>query len=451
MLGRFLMILVMTVALVACSSSDSDAPNGIVPVGQGGGTDIVFAGDAGSGSAGSGADTGTGAETTSSPSQDTSTGGGVQDTSTGGGVVQDAGSALVDAGTVSDASVASTDIGQTVTDAAVVVDAGKTSLCVPGATNLCYCTPTLKGIQICKDDASGWGPCKCVEPPKDVGQPDAGASPDTSSTVADAGGGSAGPKCLDRAKDIYVLSKNKVLLRFKPNEKKFIIVGTLGCAFKPGHTPFSMSVDRNAVAWVLDQPLGSGPGTLFKVSTLDASCSATTFVPGQAGFQLFGMGFSADGPGTTKETLFVTGGSSSLFSGLSNDKAMLASIAMPSLKLSWLSNLTIGPGSPELTGNAAGQLWGFFPDTSPPSVRLINKKTGASGKVYTLPASSLNGVNAWAFAYWGGDFYLFVKTMFQPSSSVYRLDGINGTFTEPMKATGYTIVGAGVSICAPTQ
>ena len=41
--------------------------------------------------------------------------------------------------------------------------------------------------------------------------------------------------------------------------------------------------------------------------------------------------------------------------------------------------------------------------------------------------------------------------MFQPSSSVYRLDGINGTFTEPMKATGYTIVGAGVSICAPIK
>ena len=124
---------------------------------------------------------------------------------------------------------------------------------------------------------------------------------------------------------------------------------------------------------------------------------------------------------------------------------------MQNISVSWIANLTIGPGSPELTGNSAGQLWGFFPSTVPPSVRLINKKTGASGKSYTLPAASLSSVNAWAFAYWGGDFYLFVKTSSQPSSSVYRLDGINGTFTEPMKATGYTIVGAGVSICAPIK
>ena len=201
-------------------------------------------------------------------------------------------------------------------------------------------------------------------------------------------------------------------------------------------TPFSMSVDRNAIAWVL-----YSSGELFKVDTSNGACQATSFAKNQSGFLLMGMGFVANAPGSMEDTLYVAGGSGPG----SGTNARLGTIDTNTLVLSPLAQLT---GWPELTGTGLAELWGFFPDTTPPKVAKINKTTGAEEVVY--PLSSLQGEpEAWAFAFWGGDFWIFLKRSTDSSTTVYRVDGTNGNLTRAFPDTGRRIVGAGVSTCAP--
>ncbi len=362
-----------------------------------------------------------------------------------GGAGADGGGPAVDAaggeaGPVSDVAAA---------DAAVDDGGGGAKVCAPGATQLCLCAPKVEGVQICTATGTSWGPCDCGVPDAgggvvDTGPPDAGAQ-DTGA-VADADPWNI--NCLERAKHVYVLTQGKLMLRFEPEKLLLTPVGKLSCPFPGGNTPFSMAVDRNAVAWILDQPSFGGAGSLYKASTLDASCAKTYFQPGQAGMQLFGMGFSSNGPGSQDETLFVAGGDSSNFTKIYGG---LATISFPNLKLSLVAKLQSGPGSPELTGNGAGQLFGFYPNTSPPSVRQIVKTNGATGKVWPLPGNVLSNVQAWAFAQWGGDFYLFFKSQSAASSAVHRLEGKSGKTVTVIPNTGHVIVGAGVSSCAPTK
>src|SRR5262249_24777193 len=109
-------------------------------------------------------------------------------------------------------------------------------------------------------------------------------------------------------------------------------------------------------------------------------------------------------------------------------------------------------GWPELTGNSNAELWGWFPSVdgfSSPRVEEINKTSGAPLKTYMLP--SLVGLPAaWAFAYWGGDYFVFLMKDSELDSSVYQVDGSTGSIKSTTSAQGRVIVGAGVSTCAPT-
>lgn len=254
--------------------------------------------------------------------------------------------------------------------------------------------------------------------------------------------------CNERAKIVYVVTEQNVLLSFDPDKLAFKKVGTLNCP-APGATPFSMSVDRNADAWVLYQ-IQSGftakGGGLYKVSTLDASCQTTSYVPNGQGFELFGMGFSANSVGSKDETFFIAGAGANNFTTVKNT---LGTISFPGMGVQKLGVLDIKGGA-DLTGNGKGELFGFFPESTPPNVRQIDKTTAASGKTWPLPVNIFSDTQAWAFAQWGGDFYLFHKTDYAASSSVYKLATATGAVTTVLTEVGYTITGAGVSSCAPT-
>jgi hypothetical protein len=250
--------------------------------------------------------------------------------------------------------------------------------------------------------------------------------------------------CEERARWIYIVSEENMLLRFYPNELRLEEIGTLGCTPTGfGATPFSMSVDRNATAWVLYTGGPINPaGELFRVSTIDASCEPTGFARGQAGFELFGMGFSTDVAGGDAETLYVAGG---LASGIATGDQRLGSIDTASLVLTPIATI---PGSPELTGTGLAELWGFFPDTSPPMVARIDKTNGRLDRTYNLSISTAS-TRAWAFAFWGGDFWIFLMAGSDASTNVWKLEADDGSVTEAMHDIGWTIVGAGVSTCAP--
>ena len=76
---------------------------------------------------------------------------------------------------------------------------------------------------------------------------------------------------------------------------------------------------------------------------------------------------------------------------------------------------------------------------------------GKSAALKTFQLPTLAGEPAaWAFAAWGGDFWVFLMKGTELSTTVYQVDGASGQIKGMTYATNRTIVGAGVSTCAPT-
>jgi hypothetical protein len=205
------------------------------------------------------------------------------------------------------------------------------------------------------------------------------------------------------------------------------------------------------VAWVL-----YSSGRLYTASTTNAACTATPFVPSQAvggqTWNLFGMGFVTDAAGGDTEKLWIGGGNVD---------------AMTSGSLGWIDTTTylvnrvaaVGPSaeySAEYSGLGDATLWAFFPDTiNDAFVQQIDKVTGAGvgmRLMFDLAASG-RSVQAWAFAQWGGTFYVFVTTVDflgqNPNAAVHAINRSTGAHTIPLMNQQYVVVGAGVSTCAP--
>jgi hypothetical protein len=265
---------------------------------------------------------------------------------------------------------------------------------------------------------------------------DPGVGPDAADPTGD--GNSTTDTCPDDAKLVYVVDQNNTLSRFDPITRTFADLGRLSCPAAFLATPFSMSVDRDATAWVL-----YSSGELFKVSTETLACSPTTW-SAPSGVPQFGMGFSTDTAGGSTDTLFIAGGSSP-----TQTTSALHRVNPQTLGASPVGTVT---GWPELTGTGSAELWGFFPTTpaggGTPRIEQIDKTTGAGLRSFTL--SQLAGEPAaWAFAFFGGDFYVFLMRSNELSTTVYQVDGTTGMIEGMTPAGGRTIVGAGVSTCAP--
>ncbi len=242
--------------------------------------------------------------------------------------------------------------------------------------------------------------------------------------------------CPVEARPVYVVDTDQTLSRFEPDKLEFTDLGRLNCP-AGGASPFSMSVDRTGRPWVL-----YSSGEIFYVDPNTLACNRASFRAGQQGFDVFGMGFVLDEPGTTIDRLYIAGGGEG---DISSGGAALGQVSMLDLSVTAIEDLE---GWPELTGTALGELWGFFPGTSPPRVARISREDGSVDSIF--PITSIDGdPNAWAFAFWGGDFWLFYKSQEDPSTRVFKLESDDGSVTEVISNTGRYIVGAGVSTCAP--
>ena len=91
-------------------------------------------------------------------------------------------------------------------------------------------------------------------------------------------------------------------------------------------------------------------------------------------------------------------------------------------------------------------------------VAEVNKASGASLTTHPLSALCPAGscvVRAWAFAHWGGQFYIFITT----SDTLGTVDTARVILLDPntgenqvipgLEKTDKIVVGAGVSTCAP--
>lgn len=235
--------------------------------------------------------------------------------------------------------------------------------------------------------------------------------------------------CSDAAKLIYVVTEQNDLLSFSPPTLTFKPIGKLSC--NAGFaTPFSMGVARNGTAWVL-----FSDGRIFNVSTTNAACTPTSYVPGQNGWTTFGMGFVSDSPGSAAEALYVA----------DYDGGGLAKIDTSTLKLSYVGPWDKLSGSAELSGTGDARLFGFW-EGSTVTVAEIDKSTGHI--LTTHPQPSVTIGSGWAFAHWGGSFWLFTAP--SGTSQVDQFDPATNTTKTVKTGLGYVVVGAGVSTCAPT-
>ena len=237
--------------------------------------------------------------------------------------------------------------------------------------------------------------------------------------------------CFDAgATQIYLVTEENELMSYYPPTGMLTTIGLLSCPTMTA-SPFSMAVDRLGTAFVL-----FSDGSLFRVSTATAACISTPYVPGQLGFMTFGMGFSGN-PADGGETLYVAG----------NTGQGLASIDTTSFKLSFVGSFAPAPIlAAELTGTGDGRLFTFYNDNGGSAVTEVDPGSGT--ELATTPLPTVNQGSGWAFAFWGGDFYLFTAPGAQ--STITRFRPSDGSVTVLTQlAPGTIIVGAGVSTCAP--
>jgi hypothetical protein len=233
---------------------------------------------------------------------------------------------------------------------------------------------------------------------------------------------------------IYAVDNLSRLYSFDPRKlpgDPFHPVGKLQCGER--QTLNSMAVDRSGVAW-----LGYHGGTVYRASIIDAHCSAAGAVPRGAPTQ-FGMGFASDGPDATTEKLFVAGGAGT---------KSLAVLDTSTFPLTWNAVAPFDqPEHPELTGTGDGRLFAYFPSPGLGFVVEIDRVTAKEiGERWVLEGTG-SRVTAFAFAHWGGVFYVFFTA--ERVSSVQAVHMKSRKQERVVTGLPMIIVGAGVSTCAP--
>jgi hypothetical protein len=248
----------------------------------------------------------------------------------------------------------------------------------------------------------------------DQSNPNAQASPDCQTPMADR---------------IYTVTLQGTLWTFYPPSAEFVRIGTLSCRPRYTDTPFSMAVDRTGTAYVVYTD-----GELFRVSTTTAQCAATSFAPPSSNYTTFGMGFV--GESNAAGTLYIAPQSA----------GVLATLNLQTFQVSNIGPLSV---QAELTGTGDGRLFAFYQQLQSTAIAQLDPSTAAFVSITNLV--NLPAGNGWAIAFWGGDLYLFTApgSLFG-SSRVTRFRPSDGSQVT-MAMLDETIVGAGVSTCAPNM
>ena len=142
----------------------------------------------------------------------------------------------------------------------------------------------------------------------------------------------------------------------------------------------------------------------------------------------FGMGFSTDTAGGSTDTLFVSGGPDSSPARRRQRRRSRRSISPTSPRRRSARSLA-RPSSP---APASAELWGWFPDASAPRIEKLDKTNGSALTTYQSSLSSLAGTPMdWAFAFYGGDFWVFLERDTDSATTVYQVDGMTGSISRP--------------------
>jgi hypothetical protein len=187
-----------------------------------------------------------------------------------------------------------------------------------------------------------------------------------------------------------------------------------------------MAIDRHGVAWVL-----FSSGVLVNVDLHDFRCTEVLVRGLPPNVALFGMAFAKDDT-QTGESLYVLNSDLMRIDPITHDATVRGRTKMP--------------GWGELTGTGDGQLYGYSPYNG--VILHFDKSNGASLKDYRTSALDAND---WAFAQWGGDFWIFKRVDPAKGASVYRYSPKTDETTLVLENGPVRVIGAGSSTCAPFQ
>lgn len=229
---------------------------------------------------------------------------------------------------------------------------------------------------------------------------------------------------------VYVVATDDSLLRFDPPTASFFKIARLVCPANGSH-PFSMAIDRKGTAYVEYEN-----GMLFAVSTQTGACSTTPYVADQLPpFGNFGMGYATIGDGPDEE-LFIA----------ADQPATLGKIdTLNTYDILPVAEINPSIEYAELTGTGGGHLYAYyaFGYAGGSYVAELDKTTGSIiGQDYLANVDRGTG---WAFAFWGGDFWLFTTP---DAQATVKYDPATKT-SQVVAQYSAEIVGAGVSTCAP--
>lgn len=253
--------------------------------------------------------------------------------------------------------------------------------------------------------------------------------------------------CKPNAELIFLWSVSGNLWLYNPaksGEEAFQKLGKPDCPTGPGQYAFSMGVDRQSRAWLTVRPSGN----MFRVDTLNNNaCESTSFKPGTEGFTLFGMAFVEHPNDGQCEQLYMHSlEGEEAAQGSNIGKLGVLNPETEQTKL--ISRINFSGG--ELTGTADGRLFAFA--GVPGRLIEYDPKSGSVKK--ETPLGNLELGSAFAFAFWGGDFYFFTDAqsgLFM-RSRVTKLDyDGDGSLTTVVESAPLRVAGAGVSICAPLE
>jgi hypothetical protein len=250
-----------------------------------------------------------------------------------------------------------------------------------------------------------------------------------------AGGGS--PGCAAATQLVYVMNTDNAIWSFDPPTKKFTFVAALDCP--TAMSPNSMAIDRNLVAW-LNYYETSDSGALFTFDLTTKSGCKEAVALGN-GYGQVGMGFSTDTADGSAETLYLA----------SIGGGGLAKVDMAQKKVVPIGAFNGDPNlvgqSAELTGTGDAKLFGYF--TTFPEVRVAQIDKSSAKILSDQALAGFSPPSSWAFSFWGGDFYLYTADGFSSSRVVHYSPATNSVNLSYVPDTGMTIIGAGVSTCAP--
>lgn len=227
---------------------------------------------------------------------------------------------------------------------------------------------------------------------------------------------------------VYVVERdNAEMYLFDPATLAVDYVGKLSCA--GGSSPNSMGVARDGVAYVR-----YSDDRVYEVDLETLACTNTSY--NEPSFGSFGMGYATDDADTWRDQLYVA------------NERQVAKLDTSTWSLTTVGTL---PSQSELTGNADGELWAFLPLERPAQLRRIDQVSGSALETVNVQGFPDPGnIDAFAFATWDGDFFLFVREYGMGNSTdVYQVQP-DGTSTKVVSRMGFDIVGAGVSTCAPS-